>query len=158
MSQVSWSGFIIVYGLNERHITPYTDIQFQSRKCKHFCYQITRQISLLVSWKYTETYKSIPSNKSIVYSMSMLRKYSLVYHQQIIWCAIYTTTFGPHHFHPHHAISGVCNSPVSGIILGMGSANERLHYNVMLSLIGWAHIQNDLFWVRTQPMRDGVTM
>ena len=31
----------------------------------------------------------------------------------------------------------------SGIILGMGSANERWHYNVMSSLIGWAHTQND---------------
>ena len=30
-----------------------------------------------------------------------------------------------------------------GIILGVGSANERRHYNVMSSLIGWAHTQND---------------
>ena len=29
------------------------------------------------------------------------------------------------------------------IILGMGSANERRHYNAMSSLIGWAHTQND---------------
>ena len=29
-----------------------------------------------------------------------------------------------------------------GIILGMGSANER-RYIVTSSLIGWAHIQND---------------
>ena len=29
------------------------------------------------------------------------------------------------------------------IILDMGSANERQHYTVMLSLIGWAHYQND---------------
>ena len=28
------------------------------------------------------------------------------------------------------------------IILGMGSANESQHYNVTLSLIGWAHTQN----------------
>ena len=27
--------------------------------------------------------------------------------------------------------------------LGMGSANERQHYIVMESLIGWAHTQND---------------
>ena len=27
------------------------------------------------------------------------------------------------------------------IILGMGSANERLRYDVALSLIGWAHTQ-----------------
>ena len=31
----------------------------------------------------------------------------------------------------------------SGIILGMGSANERWHYIVRSSLIGWAHTQND---------------
>ena len=31
----------------------------------------------------------------------------------------------------------------SGIILGMGSANERRRYNVTSSLIGWAHTQND---------------
>ena len=30
-----------------------------------------------------------------------------------------------------------------GIILGMGSANERRCYIVMSSLIGWAHTQND---------------
>ena len=30
-----------------------------------------------------------------------------------------------------------------GIILGMGSTNERRHYIVMSSLIGWAHTQND---------------
>ena len=32
---------------------------------------------------------------------------------------------------------------VSGIILDMGSANERQCYNVKLSLIGWAYTQND---------------
>ena len=31
---------------------------------------------------------------------------------------------------------------MSGIV-GMGSANERRRYNVALSLIGWAHTQND---------------
>ena len=31
----------------------------------------------------------------------------------------------------------------SGIILGMGSANERQRYNVTPSLISWAHTQND---------------
>ena len=30
-----------------------------------------------------------------------------------------------------------------GIILGMGSANERRRYIVTSSLIGWAHTQND---------------
>ena len=30
-----------------------------------------------------------------------------------------------------------------GIILGMGSANERQHYIVTSSLIYWAHAQND---------------
>ena len=30
-----------------------------------------------------------------------------------------------------------------GIILGMGSANERQRYNVMASLIGYAHTQKD---------------
>ena len=32
----------------------------------------------------------------------------------------------------------------SGIILGMGSANERRRYIVTASLIGWTHTQNDL--------------
>ena len=35
------------------------------------------------------------------------------------------------------------NKTVLGIILGMGSANEKKHYIVMPPLIGWAHIQND---------------
>ena len=30
---------------------------------------------------------------------------------------------------------------MAGIILGMGSANERRRYIVMPPLIGWAHIQ-----------------
>ena len=34
----------------------------------------------------------------------------------------------------------------SGVILGMGSANERRHYYVTPSLIGWAHTQNDPCW------------
>ena len=37
----------------------------------------------------------------------------------------------------------VCCWGASGIILGMGSANERWCYSVMSSLIGWAHTQND---------------
>ena len=32
--------------------------------------------------------------------------------------------------------------PCTGIILSMGSANERRRYNVTSSLIGWAHTQN----------------
>ena len=32
---------------------------------------------------------------------------------------------------------------IAGIILGMGSANERRYYNVTSSVIGWAHTQND---------------
>ena len=32
---------------------------------------------------------------------------------------------------------------IPGIILGMGSANERRHYIVTSSLIGWAYNQND---------------
>ena len=32
-----------------------------------------------------------------------------------------------------------------GIILCMRAANWRRHYNVKLSLIGWAHTQNELF-------------
>ena len=32
---------------------------------------------------------------------------------------------------------------ITGIILGMGLANERRCYIVMLSLIGWAHTQHD---------------
>ena len=43
--------------------------------------------------------------------------------------------------HPH----------LSVIILGMGSANERWHYIVMSSLIGWAHTQNDP-WLIDWPM------
>ena len=31
----------------------------------------------------------------------------------------------------------------TGIILSMGSANERWCYNVMSSFIGWTHTQND---------------
>ena len=31
----------------------------------------------------------------------------------------------------------------TGLILGMGSANERRRYIVTSSLIGWAHAQND---------------
>ena len=36
----------------------------------------------------------------------------------------------------------------AGVILGMGSANERRRYNVTSSLIGWAHTQNDhgIWW------------
>ena len=34
-----------------------------------------------------------------------------------------------------------------GIILGMGSANERRRYIVTSSLIGWAHTQNGTCWI-----------
>ena len=34
-------------------------------------------------------------------------------------------------------------NPCTGIILGMGLANERRRYYVTPSLIGWAHTQND---------------
>ena len=34
----------------------------------------------------------------------------------------------------------------AGIIVGMGSANERQRYFVTLSLTGWAHIPNDPSW------------
>ena len=36
-----------------------------------------------------------------------------------------------------------------GLILWMHPANERRHYNLTLSLIGWAHSQNDpcLYWL-----------
>ena len=44
---------------------------------------------------------------------------------------------------------GIQVDPWSGIILGMGSANERWHYIVTSSLIGWAHTQNDPFWPTT---------
>ena len=45
--------------------------------------------------------------------------------------------------------SAVCNilDPVivlAGIILYMRPANGRQRYNVMSSLIGWVHMQNDL--------------
>ena len=40
---------------------------------------------------------------------------------------------------------------VTGIILAMGSANERRRYIVTSSLIGWAHTQNDP-WVHTKVM------
>ena len=45
-----------------------------------------------------------------------------------------------------------------GIILGMGSANERRRYNITSCLIGWAHAQNDAWEVWAQPMRDDVAM
>ena len=35
----------------------------------------------------------------------------------------------------------------SGIILCMGSANERWHYIVTASLFGWAHTQNDPWYL-----------
>ena len=35
----------------------------------------------------------------------------------------------------------------TGIIVGMGLANDRQHYNVMLSLISWAHTQKDPWYV-----------
>ena len=35
---------------------------------------------------------------------------------------------------------------ITGINLGMDSANERRHYIVMASLIGWAHTQNDPYF------------
>ena len=37
----------------------------------------------------------------------------------------------------------MADSVITGIILGMGSANKRRRYYVMPSLIGWAHIEND---------------
>ena len=36
---------------------------------------------------------------------------------------------------------------MSGIILGMGSANERKRFIVTPPLIGWAHTQNDAWHV-----------
>ena len=33
-----------------------------------------------------------------------------------------------------------------GTILGMGSANERRHYSVTSSLVGWDHTQHDPWW------------
>ena len=32
---------------------------------------------------------------------------------------------------------------VAGISLGVRAANERCHYNVVMSLIGWAHTWDD---------------
>ena len=47
----------------------------------------------------------------------------------------------------------------TGIILGVGSANERLRYNVT-SVIGWAHTQNDpcntIFIIHRQIHIDGL--
>ena len=37
-------------------------------------------------------------------------------------------------------------STEAGIILYMRPANERWRYTVTLSLIGWAHTQNDPCW------------
>ena len=34
----------------------------------------------------------------------------------------------------------------AGLHLNVGSANDRWCYTVMLSVIGWAHIQNDPWW------------
>ena len=38
-----------------------------------------------------------------------------------------------------------------GIILGMGSANDRRHYMVMSFVIGWTHTQNDPCFVPSCP-------
>ena len=43
------------------------------------------------------------------------------------------------------AVCLIIVSDASGIILGMGSANEKRCYNVTSSLIGWAHTQNDTY-------------
>ena len=42
-----------------------------------------------------------------------------------------------------HCWSTNCWNIDAGIILGMGSADERRRYNVTSSLIGWTHAQND---------------
>ena len=34
----------------------------------------------------------------------------------------------------------------AGVVLGLGSANERRRYNVKSSRIGWAHTQNDAYF------------
>ena len=44
---------------------------------------------------------------------------------------------------------------MSGIILGMGSANERRWYYVMPSLIGRAHTQNDPWMCTIEFMTSG---
>ena len=40
------------------------------------------------------------------------------------------------------SLLGICRELLSGIILGMGSANERRRYNITSSLICWTHTQN----------------
>ena len=48
-------------------------------------------------------------------------------------------------------VQGICRYNTDpGIILGMGSTNERWHHIVMSSLIGWAHTQNDPCWLNWQ--------
>ena len=45
--------------------------------------------------------------------------------------------------HPSGEFVKLTTSSLSGIILGMGSANEIQCYNVILFLISWAHTEND---------------
>ena len=47
-------------------------------------------------------------------------------------------------FHCPLPPSAMFTDASAGIILCMRPANERRHYNVTSSLIGWAHTQNDL--------------
>ena len=73
-------------------------------------------------------------------------------HQAIIWTMIYQLTYACRpcirrcdiNILNHLKIQGQCKkSSIAGLILVMGSANERRRYNVTRSLIGWIQKQND---------------
>ena len=63
----------------------------------------------------------------------------------------------------HYEVLGTVSPQCALIDLGMGSANEGQHYKVTPSLIGWAHIKNDLLsvtrgnsvdWVYVEPFNN----
>ena len=45
------------------------------------------------------------------------------------------------------------DDPNPGIILCVRQANERWRYNVMPSLIGWTHTENDLWSTGSKPQQ-----
>ena len=59
------------------------------------------------------------------------------------WLSLKTLLTYNHWHHPNMEHSYASFRCSSGIILGMGSTNERWRYNVTSSLIGRAHTQND---------------
>ena len=51
--------------------------------------------------------------------------------------------YKPFHFVEYYRYVRFFPEGETGIILGMGSTNERRRYTVTPLLIGWAHTQND---------------